>query len=119
MFNWLETAMDSGLSEFDFWQMTLAEVIRFIDSKKRIQKREAQEKATFDYIQADLIGRSLARVYSSSNKIPPIEEVYPSLFNNEEIKDQKQENKMNVSALRFKQFAQSYNSRLNKEVANR
>jgi hypothetical protein len=60
--------------------MTLAEVNRAIESKQRVQKREQQEKASFDYILADLIGRSVARVYSSSNKLPAIEEVYTSIF---------------------------------------
>lgn len=89
--------------------MTIAELGRLIDSKKRIQKAEAQEKATFDYILADLIGRSVARIHNSTNKIPDISAVYPSLFDSEEIKQKKQEAKNQLSAIRFKQFADSYN----------
>lgn len=91
--------------------MTLAEVNRAIESKQRVQKREQQEKASFDYILADLIGRSVARVYSSSNKLPAIEEVYTSIFDAKEINEQKEAKNAEISALRFKQFAQAYNKK--------
>ena len=91
--------------------MTFAEVIRAADSYNRIKKAEMQEKASYDYILADLVGRSIARMYNSNNTYPEIGEVYPSLFDLEAIQQQKQEQKDNLSALRFKQFAQSYNKR--------
>ena len=91
--------------------MTLAEVNRVVESKQRVQKREQQEKASFDYILADLIGRSVARVYSSSNKLPAIEEVYTSIFDAKELQEQKEAKQAELSALRFKQFAQAYNKK--------
>ena len=118
MYKWLDNALDYGITEYDFWDMTLGELTRAIESKKRIQKTEAQERASFDYILADLIGRSVARIYHSSNKVPDIAEVYPSLFNSREIEEQKATNKAELSALRFKQFADSYNKKF-KEVANK
>ena len=89
--------------------MTIAELKRAVESKKRIQELNTREKATFDYLQADLIGRSIARVYSSSNKLPTLAEAYPSLFSAEEIAEKLQEKREQLSVLRFKQFAQSYN----------
>ena len=96
--------------------MTIAELTRAIASKKRIQKQQAQEKASFDYILADLIGRSISRLYSSSATVPEIAEVYPSLFDSKEIEEEKQEKRDELSILRFKQFAQSYNKKFKKEV---
>lgn len=92
-----------------------------MESKLRVKRIEAQEKATFDYILADLIGVSVSRLISSSAKpYPPIEEVYGSLFS--EMKTQKVEEKITkqdeLSALRFKLFAKSYNDR-HKEVAEK
>ena len=116
IYNWLETALDFGITEFEFWEMTLAELERAIESKRRVKKIEAQEKASFDYILADLIGISVGRIYSSATKIPEISEVYPSLFDSKDIKEKKQEQKAELSALRFKQFANSYNKKY-KEVA--
>lgn len=100
--------MDMGISEFDFWNYTIAELERAIKSKQRIRKREAQEKANFDYILADLIGRSFARVYSSG-KIPDISEVYPTLFDKTEVDDIRAKRQDELSALRFRQFANNFN----------
>lgn len=114
---WLEVALDAGISERDFWVMTFAELERELLARQRQKKREAQERASYNYILGDLIGRSIARIYSSSAKYPKISEVYPTLFDSQEIIEKKQEQKNKLSALRFKQFAQSYNNRFNKVVA--
>ena len=113
----LNNALDYGISEKDFWEMTFAELDRVVASKKRMQKYEAQERATYDYILAALIGRAFSAGMDSKAKFPDIHEVYPSLFDAQEREQQKQERSNQLSALRFKQFAQSYNKRF-KEVAN-
>lgn len=97
--------------------MTLAEVNRAANSKIRMTEIEDQKKASFDYILADLIGRSVSRIYSSSGKMPSLSEAYPSLFSKEKEEEVIQQKKNELSALRFKQFANSYNNRFNKEVA--
>lgn len=89
--------------------MTIDELIRLLESKKRIYEAKLREKANFDYILADLMGRSIARVYNSSNHMPDISEVYPSLFSSEELEEQKSARQDELSALRFKQFAHSFN----------
>lgn len=107
----MEAALDYGIKESEFWEMTIAELARAVESKKRLQEKELKEKATFDYILADLIGRSMARLYSSSNKMPTIAEAYPTLFSSEEIEAQRQEKRKELSVLRFRQFTQSYNKK--------
>lgn len=114
-YKWLDTALDYGLTEDFYWTSTLAEVIRAIESKKRQQKADAQEKAAFDYLLADLIGRSVSRIYSSSAHFPQLNEVYPSLFDTEEIKVQQAEKQAELTAVRFRAFAQAYNKKY-KEV---
>ena len=114
IYKWLDNALDYGISENEFWNMTLSELTRAIESKKRVDKVRLQEKANFDYILANLIGKSISRIYSSSNKMPDISEVYPTLFDSKEIEEKKQENKNKLSALRFKQFADSFNSKFKK-----
>lgn len=91
--------------------MTLAELIRMVESKKRVQEQKAKEQAIFDYTLADLVGRSIARIHSSSNHYPGIAEVYPSLFDAEEMAEQAQAKKDELSVLRFKQFAQAHNNK--------
>ena len=118
VFRWLDVALDYGISEHDFWEMTIAELERAINSKKRVQKREAQERASFDYILADLVGRSISRIYNSTNNIPSISEVYPTLFDSKEYEEAKSVKQDELSALRFRQFAQSFNKRF-KGVSNK
>lgn len=111
VYKWLDNALDYGITEYDFWNMTIAELERAITSKRRVKKTEAQEKASFDYILADLIGRSISRIYSSSNKVPEISEVYPSLFASKEMEEQRAIKKDELSALRFRQFANAHNKK--------
>jgi len=95
--------------------MTFGEVSRAIESYNRRLKTEEKRKASFDYTLADLIGRSVARIYNSSNSMPTIAEVYPSLFEVEEVEEAVAEKRDTLSALRFKQFAQAFNRKY-KEV---
>jgi hypothetical protein len=115
----LEQALDADLKEFDFWEMTPAEVNRAIQSKIKLRKIEAQERASYDYTQASLIVKGISILLGSKQSFPTIQEVYPSMFD-ELIKEQEEKtfkNKMDLSVLRFKQFAQSYNTNYkNKEV---
>ena len=113
----LNNALDYGISEAEFWEMTFGELDRLVASKQRMEKHRAQERATYDYIHAALVGRAFAAGMDSKAKFPEIYEVYPSLFDREERENQKKEQSNQLSALRFKQFAQSYNKRF-KEVAN-
>ena len=97
--------------------MTISEITRMAKSKQRTTITASKERAVFDYLLADLIGKSVSRIYSNSAKMPELYEVYPSLFEQEDIEEKKQEQRDTLSALRFKQFAQSYNKRFKKEEA--
>lgn len=96
--------------------MSLAELNRAIASKIRVRNIELKDKANFDYKLGELIGRSVARIYSSSATYPAIEDVYPHLFDSKELEEKRKAQRAELSALRFKQFAASYNKKI-KEVA--
>lgn len=113
---WLKSALELGISEKDFWEMTLGELLRLFEAKQRAYKARAQEKAENNYILAGLIGINLSHAFNGSIEVPPIEEVYPNLFDNEEIKEEKENQKTELSTLRFKQFAQAFNKNFEKEV---
>lgn len=105
--------MDHGISEFDFWNMTLREIENYVKSKQRVRRLENQEKATYDYIQATLIIKGVGLVLGSKEEFPSVEQAYPGVF--EDLVEKKQEElqikKDELSALRFRQFAQSYNNK--------
>lgn len=111
-YQWLTTALDCGISETDYWNMTIAELTRAIDSYNRRYKTAERQQAAFDYILADAIGKSVSRIYSSAATMPKLYELYPALFDSEEIINQEQAKRDELSALRFKQFAQAHNNKL-------
>lgn len=101
--------------------MTIAEIQRSIRSKERVRKIEAQERAGYDYILANLITKGVSIVLGSKEQFPQIENAYPDLFNDiqQEREEKIQERKTELSILRFKQFAQSHNKKfVNREVSN-
>lgn len=121
VYEMLNNALDYGISEEQFWDMTFAEIQRAVNSAIRVRKLQHQEKATYDYILANLITKGVSKVLGDKSAYPTIEEAYPGIFDDliTEKQAKVEEQKMNLSALRFKQFAQSYNSHFkNKEVAN-
>ena len=107
-----------GITEFDFWNMTFAELTRALSSKKRVIKQQAQERASFDYILADLVGRAVGRFFSSSNKFPEVAEAYPSLFNDSQIQEAKAKKQEELNIARFKQFAEAHNQKFKEGSKN-
>lgn len=95
--------------------MTFAELERVLESKRRTIQNQERKKAIYDYKLADLIGRSVARIHNANNRFPTLGEAYPNLFEEEEVAEKIQEKKDELSVIRFKQFAQSYNRKI-KEV---
>lgn len=116
----LENSLLSGLSELDFWEMTVGEVSRYITTKNKIRKIEAQERASYDYILASLIAKGISISLGAKDTFPSIYEVYSEVFDDviKQKEEEKQEKIMQLSALRFRQFAQSYNNNRNKGVLN-
>ena len=103
------------MREHEFWDMTLQELENYFESRRRVLKAEQQERATFDYLLGDLIGRSIARIYNSENTYPKIYEIYPSLFNKEEIEQAEFDRRMELSALKLQEFTKSFNKKFNKK----
>lgn len=91
--------------------MTPAEIMRVIDSHKRVMEAKRKEKAYFDYTLANLIGYSVSRIHSANAKFPSLEEAYLSVFDSEEYREQKQQKEEEMTIMRFKQFANSHNKK--------
>lgn len=84
----LGQCMDIGMTENDFYNSTFKQVTRYAESHNKYEKAKMQEQAYFDYQLANMIGISVARLFSEQSSFPNIEEVYPLLFNEQEsIKD--------------------------------
>lgn len=94
--------------ERDFWDMTKAEVERYLEGAVWRMKQQAQ----FDYSLADLIGISVARVMDSKAEFPTIYQVYPHLFEEEKREEEKTETVMTNSINNFMAFAMKHNAKL-------
>lgn len=113
----LDNALDLGLSEAEFWNMTIGELDRYVSSKKRQEIHRLKERATFDYTLAMLVGRAMSGS-TEENPFPDLYEVYPNLFFEEATKKakEKEAKQAELSAIRFMQFANSFNSKFDKEA---
>lgn len=113
----LDNALDYGLTEEEFWNMTLGELDRFLDSKQRQETHRLKERATMDYTLALLVGRAV-QGSSEEHPFPELYEVYPNLFFEEARKKEEEERALRaqLSAIRFIQFAESFNSKFDKEA---
>ena len=78
----LEQCMSIGMTESDFYNSTFKQVKRYAESYNNREKAKMQEQAFFDYQLANIIGTSVARLFSNDVKYPGIEEVYPGIFDN-------------------------------------
>ena len=98
--------------------MTVAEVGRYEEGAIWRLKQQAQ----FDYALANIIGISSARMISKDVVFPPIEEVYPYLFEKteEEKKKERQEEIATKNAVnQFMQFALKHNRMMRREGDNK
>jgi hypothetical protein len=113
----LDNALDFGLTEEQFWDMTIGELDRFISSQKRREEHRLKERATMDYTHALLIGRAM-QGNSEEHPFPELCEVYPGLFAEELRKREEEKSKLQaeLSAIRFIQFAKSFNSKFDEEA---
>jgi hypothetical protein len=98
--------------------MTLGEVERYLLSFQRREERRLREKALFDYKLADLIGISCGRIWANKIEYPEIYEIYPSIFQKEEVEEQREKMRMEKSIERLKDFVMKHNKKLNEEVSN-
>lgn len=110
----LQPAINMGLDEFKFWDMTVAEIERYLDGALWRMKTKAQ----FDYSLADLLGASMGRLLDSGIEFPSIYQVYPHLFEEEKIEEEKQDAATTNSINNFLAFAMAHNSKL-KGVENK
>lgn len=93
--------------------MTVAEIQRFAEGAQYRMKMKAQ----MDYMLADLIGISVGRCVSKEVTYPPIEKVYPTLFeapSQEEVQKAEEEKLVTNSTNRFLEFAMKHNAQFNK-----
>ena len=110
--NLLPLALQCGISIFDFYQMTIAEVQVVINAYFEKQKRELQQQASMVYAEASLTAMFVSRLISDKAKILTLYQAFPDLFK-EEIKGEE-----NARQKREKEALLQFVERHNKEREN-
>ena len=83
----LEQCMSIGMTEKDFYNSTFKQVKRYAESYTTREKAKMQEQAFFDYQLANMIGTSVARLFSNDVQYPSIEEAYAGIFDDTDNKE--------------------------------
>ncbi len=100
----------AGVSERDFWEMTVGEAVRECNAFGERRK----DMAYFSYTNALAVGSFIASMFSS-HSAPSISEIYPELFPAEEHEEAKKEVehelRMSKSEANFIKFANAFNKR--------
>lgn len=78
-----------GLTEEQFYHLTIGEIRRLAESYYLNQRERLKEQAEMDYIQARVIASNISSILSDKNKPPLLEEVYGHLFTEDEIEKMK------------------------------
>lgn len=110
-------ALEIGIDEDVFWEMTMAQVNRRIEVFNKVYKRKMRERASMDWQLANLIGISVGRCLSKDAQMPSVYEAYPELFDEEEVQEQQQKHQTDISVARFLEYATAHN--LKRKVANK
>lgn len=118
-FSLLQPCINLGLEEEKFWEMTVAEIQRYIDGGVWRLKT----KASLDYALANLIGISSARIVSKEVEYPSLEDAYPELFASEREAAERQRKAEEIaiknSTNRFLEFAMKHNAMKRREVGDK
>ena len=106
----LVQCMSIGMTEEDFYNSTIKQINRYVESYNKQQENQLQEKAYFDYQLANLIGMSVARLLSKDAKYPTFEKAYP--FINKDAKAEVDEDwEMEVQHNKIREWAEQINKK--------
>lgn len=75
-----------GMNINAFYRYTIFEIKTYLNAKIEKENDEFKNQAIVSYRLADMIGASVARLFSKQAKFPKIEKVYPGIFESEEKK---------------------------------
>ena len=112
----LPLALQCGISIFDFYDMTFAEVQAVINAYFTKQKRELQQQASMVYAGASLTAMFVSKLISDKAKILTLYDAFPDLFK-EEIKEA-EKRAQEEEKQRFLQFVARHNKERENALRN-
>lgn len=107
MYKLRDECVKAGLSEFDYWRMTVGEVSRWVDSYNFQYRQHLKDNIQTQYMASMVIVKGVNKVLTGKGDIPTINELYPELFPEEAIIEERTKK----SIANFLNFANSFNKR--------
>ena len=98
-------ALIAGVSETDFWDMTVGEAVRACDAF--MERR--RDSAYFAYTNAMTVGLFVGSMFSPRQP-PKLHDIFPDLF--EEDEEREEEARTDASVANFMKFADYFNQRV-------
>ena len=87
--------------------MTVGEVVRAIDAYEAMRR----DRAYFAYTNAMTVGLFISAMFNSGRKPPTMQEIYPELFQGDDVEEQEQKQTTDASVANFMKLANAINER--------
>lgn len=114
MMDLLQQCMSIGMREEDFYNSTLSQITRYVESHTEHQKNQLKEKAYFDYLLASLIRTVVDGLMDRRVKFPTLEKAYPFVAEND-AKEVDESWEMEKQHLKLIEWANQMNSKFEKQ----
>ncbi len=104
-----------GIDPIQFWDYTIGELKLIVDNYVEDRNNEIKEKFAYSYNNAALIASFVCRGLNG-DRLPPIHEIYPNMFVDEEKVNEEKQNKMlSLYKEQFIDFANARNKKLREQ----
>ena len=106
-----QIALQSGLSIFEFWDMTVGEVADTVEANNKREENKLKQKAIMDYTLAKTLTSGIAALFSKNEQMITINEAYEWLFEeeNKKIEEEKAKAQLEINKQRMKEYANFVN----------
>lgn len=102
----LPEAIKTGLSIPEFWEMTYQEIVVYVKAVNEEKIEDMRVQARMIHTLGGLVGAA-----AWGDKYPEITEVFPGLFDTNEIEEERQEQEAMLERDKWLAFAESFNQK--------
>ena len=107
--------MQCGIDPISFWDYTIGELKLIVDNYVESKNNETKEKFAYSYNNACLIASFVCRGLNGE-KLPPIHEIYPDMFVDEQkVDEERQKAMLSLYKEQFIDFANARNKKLREQ----
>lgn len=110
----LAQCMSIGMKEDEFYELTLNQITRYVESHTKQQENKYRDQAFFDYQLASLIKIAIGSVIDRKVTFPSFEKAYPFVKGIRE-KEIDNEWEMEVQRIKLREWAEQMNKKIEKK----